>query len=263
MYKYLSMILAVLIVVSGGFFLYEKSSHARTNKKLNNEVAKLQSTIKETETVFSKLAVQINDIETENTELQTILDDRDESIVALSKVSLKWKDKYLKIANAEQSVVDENNNPVVIDVDCEDCFLGKRFRVDFEQMDGILYVKGFTLTNPAYAELKLERTKPLELEIALTKGKDGKWRVYVDGNNAGLEPSELNLIVDTSLFDPKWYEKIGLGVDIGVGPGVQTTIKAFYDVDISWFVGPFITFQYDGAGFNKFYGTTIGYYPFR
>lgn len=263
MYKFLSIVLAVLILIGGGAFLYEKRSHAKEKKELNNKIATMRSIIIETPTAASIEAVLLDDLRSKNSQLQSIIDDRNESIVAISKVSLKWKNRYLKEMNAEQSVVDEDNNPVVIDVDCEDCMSGKRFRVDFDQIDGIMYVKGFTLTNPAYAELELSRTEPLRLEISLAKGKDGSWRVYVDSNNAGLETADLDLAVDMSIFESKWYEKIGIGGDIGVGPGVQTTIRAFYDVDRAWFVGPFMTFQYDGSKFQKFYGATVGFYPFR
>ena len=73
---------------------WEKSSHGKTKRKLNNQIAELEGTIKETETVFSRRAIKVEDLESENEDLQSLIDDRDENILALAETNLRIRNKY-------------------------------------------------------------------------------------------------------------------------------------------------------------------------
>ena len=97
MYKFLSIILGVLLLVGGGFYGYEKYNHNKTKKEMNNRVAKLEQIVQETETAYSKMAVHTEDLETKKSELQKIIENRDEEIVAIGNVAVRWKDKYFEM----------------------------------------------------------------------------------------------------------------------------------------------------------------------
>jgi hypothetical protein len=262
MYKYLSILLAIGAVVLGVFFVFEKYNHNKDKKELSNQIAQLEGTVQETKTAYSVRGVEMENLKVENKELQKKIHDRDESIAALGKVVLEWKDKYYKIMDAYGSVVDGSGGVIEIPADCKECMKDLRFRVDFKQEQDNIEVSGFTLTNPPQAEIKLHWTKPLILDIVLAKDDSGSYRIYVDPGTSGAVPTELNLKVDPSVFDRKWYEKIALGADLGYGDGVITTLRVNYELLGNWMIGPFVTFEYDGK-FQQFYGLNVAWFPFR
>lgn len=263
MYKYLSMFLGVLLLVGGGFYLYERHSRRAAERELNNKIAELEGMVKETETAYSARGVELEDLKLKNKELQGLVEDRDEEIAALGEVVLKWKTKYFEIKNATGSVVGGDGTTVVeVPADCQTCLKDLRFRVDFDEVREYLRVKGHTLTNPAYAAVEVSWERPLKLTFVLAK-KDDKFRLYFDSNTPDLVPGDLTLTVDPSVFEKSWYEKIGVGLDVGVGEGVQSSVRVFYDILPDWFVGPVVTFGYDGQRTRTLYGATVGWYPFR
>jgi hypothetical protein len=262
MYKYLSILLVLGLFVLGGFFAWEKYSHAKDTQAFNNQVAKLEGTIKETETAYSTRGIEVEDLKSQNKELQNKIKSRDEDIAALGQAVLQWKDKYYKITDAHGSFTDTSGGVIEIPADCQTCLSGLRLKVDFKQEQDNVEVSGFTLTNPAYAEIKLHWTKPLVLDIILAKNDSGDFRIYVDPNDASVVPTSLNLSVDPSVFSHKWYEKIMIGADIGAGTGVITSLRLGYECFNNWIIGPFITAEFDNQ-FRKFYGASVGWFPFR
>lgn len=263
MYKYLSILLGVLLLVAGGFYVYERKSAANARSALNNRIAELEGTLKETETAYSVRGVEIEDLKLKNKELQTIINDRDEEVAVLGEVVLQWKKKYFDIKNATGTVVGSDGTTVVeVPADCQTCLKDLRFRVDFDQTKDYLRVAGHTLTNPAQAELEVSWTRELKFSFVLTK-QDDNLRLYFDTNTPDIVASKLTLKVDPSVFEKKWYEKIGVGLDVGVGEGVQSSVRAFYDILPDWYVGPMVTFGYDGQQTRTLYGATVGWYPFR
>jgi hypothetical protein len=262
MFKYLSILLALGLLVLGGFFAWEKYSHNKDNQELNNQVAQLEGTIQETQTAYSARGVEIDNLKSQNKELQNKINGRDEEIAALGRAVLEWKDKYYKFVDAHGSVVDPSGGVVEIPADCQTCLKDLRFKVEFKKEQDNVEVSGFTLTNPAYAEVKLHWTKPLVLDIILARNDSGNFRIYIDPNDASIVPVSLNLSVDPSVFARKWYEKIMIGTDLGVGTGAITSLRVGYECFNNWIVGPFITAEFDNQ-FRKFYGASVGWYPFR
>jgi hypothetical protein len=268
-YKILSIILSALIVVVGGFYAFERYRHSNTKAQLSNKVAKLEGTIKETETAYSKRGVIIEDLQSENEDLQNIIDDRDEEILAIGEIAFKWKDKYFKIKNVKQSVIPVSNVSEVVEIkescveDCETFLASNRIRVDFDHQEDPFIVKGFTLTNPPEAELKLEWTRELKLNLILTKNEDDSFRLYLDSRESDVDKIELTLNVDPAILDEKWYEKIGIGIDLGVGDGFAGGIRIYYDILDNLFIGPNVVITFDGAGARVYYGATLGFYPFK
>jgi hypothetical protein len=262
MWKYLSILLAGLLVVSGIFYIVERSSNKKVRRELNNEIAKLEGVVKETETAYSRRALEVRDLEIKNKDLSVKIKDRDEKITALGEAVLKWKGKYFKIKGT-QSVVDSDGNETSLDLECRECLIGKRFIVGFDETKDHWRVWGNTITNPPEAEINISWASGLRLSFILTRNEDDTFRLYLDSDSPDLVPAELELAIDPSVFEKKWYEKIGVGLDIGVGEGVYSAVQLHYDIFDDLFVGPKLIWTYDGNKLRKLYGATFGWYPFR
>lgn len=264
MYKYLSILLALGLVVLGSFFAYEKYSRNKERQATSIQFALLEGMVQETNTAFSARGVEMDNLRVQNKELQNKIKGRDEEIAALGRVALEWRDKYYKIADAQGHVVGPGGGVVKIPADCKECLKDLRFRVDFKKEQDNLEVSGFTLygLELSYAEVKLHWTKPLTLDIILAKDKAGTFRIYVDPNDPGVVPTDLKLSIDPSVFARSWHEKIMIGTDVGVGDGVLASLRVGYECFGSFILGPFMTIEFDGQ-FRKFYGASVGWFPFR
>jgi hypothetical protein len=262
-YKLLSILLAVVLAGGGIFYAFERSSNSSKRRELNNQIAELEGTVQETETAFSRRAIEVSKLKLDNEELRDKIKDRGEEAVALSEAILKWKDKYFKIKDATESAVDHEGKVVIIEPGCEECFSKVRLRVDFEGEYDSFRVFGFTLTNPPYSEVTTTWIQGLKLSLVLTKDKDDLFRVYLDTDSPDLVPAELKLSVDPSILDRRWYEKIGMGSDITIGEGLVSSLKIVYDVFDNWSLGPVMMLNYDGDKLRKTYGISTTWYPFR
>ncbi len=257
MYKFVSGILLVALLVLGGAYLWQRHAANELNRQLSNKIAELEGTIKETETAASVAAVELENLKSHNKELQDIIEKRDEEIAAIGYISLQWKEKYFKIKNAQGSVEEP------VPEGCDTCAKTLRLRVDFDQTQDYLRVSGHTITNPAYAEVDVRWERELKLSFILAK-KDDKLRLYVDSESPDIVPGELTLKVDPSVFERKWYEKFYVGGFVNVGRGVAANVGLGYEVTEKVSVGPSMLLFYDpGRGMFKLYGATVQWYPFR
>ena len=259
MYKVLSIILAVALLAAGVAYGAERWSHNNTRKDLNNKIAIVEDMLQETATAHSRLAFENENIRASSSELQDIIDDRDEEVLALTSVNLRLKSSIIRIKDAKQTIVPGYGGSIVSGPSRE-CL--DRFRVDFDKDQGLLRIMGHTLTNPPYAEVQVDWIGTLNLELVLTKKEDGSFRVYLDSEEA--VPVELQLQVDPSILDHRWYERIGVGSDLALGAtGIQLSLSAFYDVWPDFYVGPMIRMGYFGSDVEMLYGAVAGYYPWR
>jgi len=260
MFKYLSIILLVVCLVAFGLLQWEKMKHDKTRSNLNNQIAKLEGQVKETETAYSARGQELENLKTSVKDLNKLIEKRDEEIAAIGEVSLQWKNKYLKIKNAKETVVDSGGQPVVDPPTMPD---GLRYKVDFDQVDGIIHVFGHTLTNPAYAEVNFEWTRPLKLTFVLTK-QNKQYRLYLDSNSLDVVPGQLNLKVDPSVFEREWYEKIGFYGNMSViyGNGAGGTIGAMYEFG-NFVCGPTWSAMSNGNVTLHSFGLSTIWFPFR
>lgn len=254
-YKLLSVVLAGLLVAGGVFYGIERYTHAKQRRELTNQIAELEGVIQETETAFSRRAVETSNLKLKNKELQTKIEDRDEEAVALTETVLKWKTKYIKVKNATETVVDTDGDPNTTD--------DIRLRVDFAQIEDPIKVSGFTLTNPPEAEITIEWMRDLKLSLILTKDKNDLFRIYLDTDSTDVVPADLRLTVDPSILDRRWYEKIGVDGAVAAGEGIAFMVGLRYDVFDNWAIGPALMMHYDGNKLRKTYGISTTWRLFR
>lgn len=267
LYKTISIILSSLLVVGGIFFYIEKKAHSKSIVALNNKIAEQQGTIKEKESLYSSLSVRTESLEKQleaesqkMRDLKKIIIQRGEEIESITKISLNWKDLYLKAKNAQDSIIP--NTGTTISQSCEECFLNHRVRVDFDEAINNWRVTGYTLNNPAEAELTLKRIKPLVINLVLTKTKNG-YRTYLSDENSELSSAKINLMLDDKSFAKKWYEKISITGDMSLSAeGLSIGANLLYGFFSHISIGPRLSLLYDGEEMHKFYGVGVEYFPF-
>jgi hypothetical protein len=261
-YKYLILLLITAIGVLGGFYYVERQAHNATQQQLTKKIASLQGIIQETNTVVSLRGVEIENLKAKNKDLQEIIEDRNEEIVALTKANVRLKDKVFKLKKANESLLDESGEPADLSEECEECLVGKRFRVDFDHEDDLYHVSGYTLTNPAYAEVNLKWLRSLQLDLVLSKNKYGDFRVYVDSED--VVPTDLTLHVDPKVFAQSWYEKIAIDSHAAFGRySGQVSVGVKYDLTRSWSAGGIFVQSYNGRNSHPLYGVGATWRPFR
>ena len=261
MYKFTSISLLLGLLVLAVFFGMEKCSHDETKKKYNNSMVELEGIKQETETAKSIRALIEEDLKTQADALQDIINDRDEKILAQATVNLRLKDKLFKAENATETVVTKDGEIVVITEENK-CDEGLRYKVDFEAVNKPMRVKGFTLTNPAYAEVKLDWVEDFQLEVNLTRDEDGNFRVYTDSDELKIE--NIVLKVDPEVLSVKWFEKIFLGADLALGSsGAQLGLRPGFNIRDNLGINLMFVTQYDGKSAKTFYGAGVTWYIWK
>lgn len=264
LHKIYGFVILSIVLVSIVSMYVERKSHEEDVQRLANVVAKTEGLRQEAEKSWSSRAVEIENLKLENKTLQRTINARDEEIVGLSELVLRWKTKYFKINDARETTVASDGTTVTsLSPDCTETLRDVRFRVDFEQTQDALKAFGYTLTNPPYAEVAIEWIRGVKMNLILTKTHDDKFRIYLDSETSDVVPAQLNLKIDPEVFQKKWYEKIAVGTDLAFGPGVVSSLKLTYDILDDVYLGPTVMFFYDGIDLRTLYGVSVGHYPFR
>lgn len=206
----LSIGVALIGLIFGGVFAlkYNKAEEARIEAQ--NTIAEQSETIQEAEGIASRLATQYEDLQERlresNERLADLIDDRGEEILSLTRA----------IANLENIRV-VVRNPVQVDIEAPDGSV--RTRVDFDQEVDPIRVSGFTLTNPAQAELEVAFTRPLNLTSVVTQQEDGSWRSYIESDWPNLEISSIETSVNPlRSVVPRFRERVILGGHLYLTP---------------------------------------------
>lgn len=271
MQKYVIIFLSVAFLVFLGGAWWKQRQYLDELHKLNNALTASQQLVKETQSAYSSKAFELENLKAQNKDLQAVIKRNKEEIFALTNISLQWKDKYYQIKDAKQQIVDSSGSqPVSLPSSCTpECFDNIRFKVEFDNTIDDLQVKGYTLTNPAYASINLHWIKPLELQLVLTKAKDGSFKVYIDSQNNTFVPTELLLKVDPSILGRKWFEKISINGGIGFGHTFSDPKSwgGYLSAGVGYLITPRINVGLNvTALYNRdiqlYYGVQFSYYPF-
>lgn len=228
-------------------------------------MAESQQLVKETQTAVSSRAFEIEDLKAKNEDLQKIIKKNKEKILATTDIALQLQNQLIQIKNANQTIVDEaGSQPASVPSECQACLSKTRVKVDFDETKDNLRVYGFTLTSPAQATINLQWLEPLKLQLVLTRGEDGSFKIYLDDESKSVVPTALTLKVDPSVLERKWYEKIALGADVGASQmGFNASFRAMYGVKNNLYVGPAVSLSVMFTGqIAPFYGASVLWMPF-
>lgn len=270
MHKYVIISLLLICCILSGAYFWQRKSFLNEKAALNAKLAESEKLVQETKNSWSSRGLEIENLKTDNKELQKVIKAKKEEILAISDLALQWKNKYFQIKDAKQSVVDSaGSQPASISTECAACLASLRLKVDFEQVKDGLRVSGYTLSNPAEAYVNLEWIDTLKLQLVLTRGEEGSYRVYIESKNNDVVPVNLTLRVDPSILQKRWYEKInftasgafGNSVIGAINWGGMASLGVGYLITHNVNIGLNVSVVY-ASNLYMFYGVGVTWYPF-
>ena len=181
----------------------------------HNQIAALSHTIQENESTWSRLTEEHNDqlaqLQARNNDLATLISSRNEQIATLTNVVANFHPIHIVAEGPAATQTTEE----------------ERLRVDFDQTHSdYLHVHGHTLTNPAYAEVDMEFTRPLHLTITSTQTEDGAWRTYATSDYQDLQIGDIDASINphvaaASVMEHQthheWYDGFEIGINAAIG----------------------------------------------
>ena len=256
--------LVILVLVLG--YAWTTSGFQKQILALQNELASKDKTIETQKGLFEKLGQNIKDLQgvidtstPQGKELAEEVKKDRAQIAQLTNVVLQLKDQVARgQGKVDQPTVIHDGTP---DHPNDIPVQPGETRVSFDQQFGVYNVNGWTLAPSGKYELHLNQTQPLKLVVALARDKDGALHSYVTSSDDGVKADIGVSGLDESLFQPKWYERIKLDMDLGAGDGVLVGVGATYKV-AHFDVGPKI-WGTTLSGGKVFYGLHLAWAPFE
>ncbi len=255
--KYINMALIALIVGLSIFAYFKQQQYNRQIRELQNVIAVNDQTIEVQKDLYTKRTQELDDVKgllgklTEaEKRLQAELKKAKAQILSLTETNIKLK-KALEASGGgtQAEVPGEAGQP-------------PRLQVNFEHDFGFVAVRGFTLTNPPEYKLSLGNgSRPLKLTTIVSQQPDGTWRTYVQSSDENFDIDIGVSAVNPHITDPKWYERLKVHGDLGVGNGVLGGLGLAYQfgsVDIGGSV-----WGVTSGGGSVFYGLNFSWAPFK
>jgi hypothetical protein len=256
---FLFTVLGLLVVgVIGGALI--KRHYDSEMARLRNEVAVRDETIEIQKGVYSKLALETDDLKSllnsKDAEIKGLLAQvkkNKEDLLAANQLVVYWKKAYEAKGSGTQTETPGENGVV-------------RKRVDFKKDFGAIGVTGWTITDPAEYSLKVEQLRPLQITLAVSQDASGAWHSYATSNDENSAVDIKLAAVNPYLLEPRWYERIqfnamlaggnaGSGFGVLVGAGASYRMKQFD-------LGPAV-FLTISDRIDKYFGATFTWRPFE
>jgi len=252
--KYATLFMMFLLLLVAGLGSYKIWKYEEKITALQNQLASTAKTIEVQQGLFEKLTLKVDDAKTlvdgntvQGKNLLEQVRKEHATLLSVQNLALSIKDKVFS-GTGSQTTVDKG-----------------RIKVEFNKDDGLFNASGFTLTAPpdgsdtSHFEVKLKQVKPLKLIASLDQDKDGTWKSKVSSNAPDVTVDIGVAGVNPYLLDKKWYEKLKVHLDLGVGNGVLGGAGASYQVGAFDF-GPNI---WGTTNAGVFYGLNFSWAPFK
>lgn len=259
----------VIVAIGLGILLHVRKEHAWQKQvtDLQNQLALKDKTTEVDPGVYSKLVVQNGDLKAaldasdqQVKELEATIKQDGQDLQNVTQIGLHWQQQYAALVVAQQADGGVTKEP--------DGTTVARQQVNFQQEfpDVDVGVSGSTWTNPAQASLRVWQLQPLKLTVALTQDKTKAWHSYVTSNVKGIVPDIGVTEVNPYILEPKWYEKLAVRGDLGVG-STDAGAGVLLGLGVSYEVG---RFDVGPAGWlvisnrvDRYLGVMVGYHPFQ
>lgn len=253
----------LLALAFAGYMTLRDHQRAAHIVELQNQIASRDKTIEVQQGIYQKLTLQAKD-------LTKLLSDKDVELMTL-RDQLKKQGSELLTANTivvklRKDLQDAKNTVVVIpdpakpgvkqvNIDTED-------RLDPFQITGMTSVDCYT--NQAHYKVGLGQRSPIKFSVVVSQDKDGTWRSSATSSTKVFEVDIALAAVNPYLLEDKWYEKIGMGVDVGVGaaPGFLGGVGISYEIG-RFEVGPKAWFTASPQGVYPYFGAQLLWHPFK
>lgn len=241
-----------------------KNMHDREVTDLQNKLATNSQTIEVQKGEYARLAQESNDLskllnakDEQLKALKTEVKKGNEDLLSINTLMLTWKHAYEITLIGTQTDVP----PITLPGTTPDPTLTPRKKVAFEKDFGFLALKGHTLTDPPEAYVKIWQPRPLRLSVIVSQLPDGSWKSRATSSEDNFAIDIALAAVNPRVLEPKWYENIGLSVDLGAATGFLAGVGVSYKIG-NFEVGPkgwvTITNRVDG-----YVGAGITWRPFE
>lgn len=252
-------LLAVLMVVGVIWAVVTRNSYEAELARLRNEIASRDQTIEVQKGQFSKLTLELKDVQDalnksdqKVKDLLVRLDKANQDILAANQLIIKWKSAYEGLANANQTDVPGDGGVV-------------RKRVDFSRSFGLIDVSGYTLTDPAEAFVRVEQVRALYLTLVLSQDESGAWHTDVTSSDDNTAVDISVAAVNPHFFEPRWYQRLGLSATLaggmaGTGFGMLFGVGVSYQFK-KFDVGPAVFFGLSDR-VDRYVGVQATFRPF-
>jgi hypothetical protein len=212
-YKFLILSLSGALVAMLVIGAIKKHEYDKTVVDLQNQAASMSKTIQDQQGLYEKLSLQESNVKgmldvsnAQTKELADQLSKAKQDLQSAVEVSLQWQHAYQAVVNGTQTVVP----PSASDNQ-------SRMKVTFSKDFGTFVVSGFTLTNPAEADLTVSQGTPLKLTIAMAQDSSKAWHAYATSSDPNIGLNIDLASVNPWIDQPKWYQKIGVTGDVAAG----------------------------------------------
>jgi hypothetical protein len=206
--------LLIGVVVAIVLAKVEQNKYEAKIMSLQNQAASLSETVEVQKGVFAKLTLQARDLEdlleTKDEQmklLQSELKKSKSELLSASRLAVYWKTAY------EASVAGQQSEEAVPDTGVV------RTKVAFEKDFGMIGVRGHTLTNPPEAFVRVQQNRPLKIGLIVSQDKGGAWHTNATSSEDNVGVNIELAAVNPYILAPRWYEKIGVNLDLGITAG--------------------------------------------
>lgn len=253
----------LLALAFAGFMTYRDSQHSARIVELQNQVAARDNTIEVQEGVYQKLTLQTDDLtkllDNKDAELMTLrnqLKKQNSELLSVNTIVVKLRKDLQDIKNVVVVVTDPAKPGVKrVDIDTED-------RLDPFQVTGNATVD--CDTNQANYRINLGQRSPIKFSVVVSQDKDGTWRSSATSSTKTFEVDIGLAAVNPYLLEEKWYEKLSLALELGVGTRPGLLAGAGVDVEIGKFdIGPRVWAVVDTQGASPYFGVSFAWHPFK
>lgn len=253
----------LLALAFAGFMTYRDHQRSAQIVELQNQIALRDKTIEVQKGVYQKLALQTKD-------LTKLLDEKDTELMALRDQLKKQGSELLTattlIVKLKKDLKDAREVVVTVPDPLKPGM--KRVELDTEEKLDPFQVVGKVDVDcdngRAGVSIGLLQRSPIKFSVVVSQDKDGSWRSSATSSTSAFDIDIALGAVNPYLLEEKWYEKIGVGVDVGVGtaPGFLGGIGVFYEIG-KFEVGPKAWFTATPQGVHPYFGAQLLWHPFK
>lgn len=256
-------VVLLLFVGLAAYYTTVRSGYEKQIVAYQNQIAADAKTIEVSNGVYQKASLQVDD-------LQKLLDQKNLQQEALIQQLNKQGDQLVAANNLvvqlKKALQAQATTTVVVTPPTEP---GKpqgfeiKGSADFGPFNVICDTTGEEpVSAAAKTSILFSQKRPFKFSVVVSQEKDGSWRTSTTSSEADFNVDISLAAVNPYVLEPKWYEKIGLDVEVGIGtnPGLLGGVGATYGIG-KFEVGPKVWVVID-HGVSPYFGAQMAWHPF-
>ena len=246
-----------------GYMTWRDHQYSARIIELQNQVAARDKTIEVKDGVYQKLTLQAKDltdlINNKDAELMSLRDQlkkQGSELLTVNTIVVKLRKDLQDAKNTTVVVVDPAKPGVKqVNIDTEDRF--DPFRVTGNASVDCDSNQGKYLIN-------LDQRSPIKFSVVVSQDKDGTWRSSATSSTKTFDVDIGLAAVNPYLLEEKWYEKLSVAAELGVGTNPGLLAGAGINFEIGKFdIGPRVWAVVDTHSASPYFGVSFAWHPFK